>query len=147
MEAVSSGPRPAPAGAYEGRRGQLLSTRVLEGLMKPGPGQMVLGVTAEDLYAAGLNFVFGEADPGSGRAVISLARLGQGIDPEEVFERGPFLDRAVKEAVHETGHLLGLPHCRDPGCVMRFSNSLADTDRKSERFCPSCRSALATGGL
>jgi archaemetzincin len=46
--------------------------------------------------------------------------------------------RVLKEAVHEYGHTLGLGHCVDPGCVMHFSNTLADTDRKGDWFCPRC---------
>ena len=105
---------------------------------RPPGEEMILGVTGVDLTAPGLNFVFGLADPGSRVAVISLARLypefyGQPRDP------GLFKARAVKEAVHELGHLLGLDHCPDPACVMAFSNSLADTDRKEPGFCLRCR--------
>jgi archaemetzincin len=41
--------------------------------------------------------------------------------------------------VHELGHVFGLEHCPDPECVMHFSNSLLDTDRKSTSFCSQCR--------
>ena len=103
--------------------------------------EVVLGVTGVDLTAPGLNFVFGLADPAARCAVISLARLypefyGQPRDPRR------FKARAVKEAVHELGHLLGLGHCPDPACVMAFSNSLADTDRKGPGFCAPCRERL-----
>jgi len=47
-----------------------------------------------------------------------------------------FARRAATEAVHELGHSYGLAHCDDRGCVMWFSNSLAETDRKGPRFCP-----------
>jgi archaemetzincin len=100
--------------------------------------EVILGVTGVDLTAPGLNFVFGLADPPSRCAVISLARLY----PEFYGQpRAPrlFKARAVKEAVHELGHLLGLGHCPDPACVMAFSNSLADTDRKGPGFCRRCR--------
>lgn len=101
----------------------------------------MLGVTDRDLYAGDLNFVFGLAQSPGRAAVISLFRLRAGAD-----EAG-FRARAVKEAVHELGHTLGLPHCPDPACVMHFSNSLADTDRKGAAHCQACRARLEnTGG-
>jgi archaemetzincin len=108
---------------------------------RPPGDEFILGVTGVDLTAPGLNFVFGLADPGGRAAVISLARLypefyGQPRDPRR------FKARAVTEAVHELGHLLGLGHCVDPACVMAFSNSLADTDRKGPGFCEACREKL-----
>jgi archaemetzincin len=87
------------------------------------------------------NFVFGEADAGRGCAIISLARLGlppaEGKPAAVLFRR-----RALTVAVHEIGHLLGLGHCPKEDCVMHFSNSLADTDRKSPEFCKRCRDQL-----
>ncbi len=49
------------------------------------------------------------------------------------------LERVVKEAIHELGHTYGLGHCRDARCIMYFSNSLLDTDRKGAAFCVNCR--------
>ena len=108
---------------------------------RPPGDEVILGVTGVDLTAPGLNFVFGLADRGSRAAVISLARLspefyGQPRNPRR------FKARAVIEAVHELGHLLGLGHCSDSACVMFFSNSLADTDRKGPGFCQPCREKL-----
>lgn len=100
-------------------------------------GKRVLGVTDRDLYTENLNFVFGLAESPGRAAVISLARLRQSTD--DARRRA----RAVKEAVHELGHTFGLGHCPDPRCVMHFSNTLADTDRKGREFCPSCRARLA----
>jgi archaemetzincin len=101
----------------------------------------VLAVADVDLYAEGLNFVFGEAECGGQFAVISLARLRQSFYslPES---KTVFLERANKEAFHELGHVFGLEHCPDPGCVMHFSNSLSDTDRKSASFCSKCQARL-----
>ena len=107
-------------------------------------GEYLLAVTGGDLFASGLNFVFGEADVKVGCAIISLARLqapylGFSLTAERL------LHRTLIEAVHEVGHLQGLGHCPRISCVMHFSNSLADTDRKGPDFCPSCREALPAG--
>jgi archaemetzincin len=44
----------------------------------------------------------------------------------------------MKEIFHELGHAIGLKHCEHRGCVMRFSDSLADTDAKGEELCAYC---------
>ncbi|CUS96705.1 matrixin family metalloprotease, partial [Candidatus Kryptobacter tengchongensis] len=54
---------------------------------------------------------------------------------QKLFEK-----RVLTEAVHEIGHLLNLKHCSNPNCVMFFSNSILDTDRKGFLFCNGCRS-------
>ena len=56
-----------------------------------------------------------------------------------------FLERAVKEAVHELGHTYGLGHCRDPRCIMYFSNTLHDTDLKGPGFCAACGEKVNRG--
>ena len=125
---------PLPADAYDPRRRQHLSSTLLDTLARarrPGWDRM-LGVADVDLYVPQLNFVFGEGDPNRGVAVFSLHRLrAQGDGASELFGR-----RAATEAVHELGHSYGLGHCDDRHCVMWFSNSLAETDRKGTRFCP-----------
>jgi len=131
---------PVPRVTYNPRRDQYYSPSILA-LLHPEPGKLLLGVCDFDLYAPGLNFVFGQADIRLGVAIISITRLRQEfyhLPPDE----GLLKLRAVKEAVHEVGHLLGLDHCPDRSCVMAFSNSLSDTDRKGSDLCPSCRRRL-----
>jgi archaemetzincin len=110
--------------------------------VKKSDVDIVLGVTILDLYVPGLNFVFGEAHCPGKVAVISLFRLnpefyGQPADMQLFYER------AVKEAVHEVGHTLGLAHCRNSSCVMFFSNSILDTDRKKSSLCEKCSASVA----
>jgi archaemetzincin len=118
-----------PVSAWSAARKQYLSTAILDSLShaKERRWERLLGVANVDLYVPRLNFVFGEGDPRRGVAVFSLARL-HGSD--ELFRK-----RAATEAIHELGHTYGLSHCDDPHCVMWFSNTLAETDRKGTRFC------------
>jgi archaemetzincin len=103
------------------------------------PYEKILGIVDHDLYVPELNFVFGEA--GRKAAVISLTRLRQSFylltEDQNLFHQ-----RVLTEAVHELGHTFGLGHCGNPKCVMFFSNSLMDTDRKGSEFCPACRDKL-----
>ena len=107
--------------------------------------EITLFVTEHDLFADRLNFVFGEAELGGKRAIISLYRLKPefyGMSDGELFK-----GRVLKEAMHELGHVFGLPHCRNPNCVMYFSNSILDTDRKGWRYCELCREKLIMRGI
>jgi archaemetzincin len=136
---------PSPRYAYEERRGQHHSSVILTRLRRAWEGvyDIILGVTDVDLFAPPLNFVFGEADMVHQVAVISLFRLRPEIYGQPA-NRGLFQERALKEAVHELGHTFGLMHCGHYRCVMYFSNSLSDTDRKSHSFCRRCKDALAS---
>jgi archaemetzincin len=97
-----------------------------------------------DIFSKFLNFVFGVADlpknKSFGSALISVTRLREGFyrRTENVAQ---FEQRVLKEAIHELGHTFGLEHCENL-CVMRFSNSLDDTDRKPHDFCELCLKKL-----
>jgi archaemetzincin len=128
--------------AFNKKRNQYLSTMILNGLMNEKEfmaSEKVLGIVDHDLYVAELNFVFGEASQRV--AVISLTRLRQEFY-NLPHDQSLFHKRALTEAVHELGHTYGLGHCGNPLCVMFFSNSLIDTDRKGSEFCPKCKSKL-----
>jgi len=126
--------------AYDSQREQYLASKLIGSLLALGKGrdERVVGITEVDLYAPGLNFVFGEADIIHKVAIISLCRLRQeyyGLPPDKKL----FIQRATKEIVHEIGHTFNLEHCPDLKCVMHFSNCLADTDWKEASFCSKCR--------
>ena len=129
-----------PGYAFNPRRRQYISSNILNELVRKrakGSGK-IMGITDVDLYATGLNFVFGEAHLSGHAAVVSLARLRPSF--YRLAENNELLfKRAVKESVHELGHTYGLAHCSDRGCVMSFSNSIRDVDLKGEDFCQSCK--------
>ncbi|MDQ7037732.1 MAG: archaemetzincin family Zn-dependent metalloprotease [Aquificota bacterium] len=133
---VSSVPFPPKLG-YNPYRDQYHAGTILRymaGLDFPGLVKM-LAVVSFDLYEEGLNFVFGEADLGGRNAVVSIFRLKHG--DEKVF-----FERVFKEVNHELGHCFGLTHCEDPSCVMSFSSSVVEVDRKGKDFCETCRESL-----
>jgi archaemetzincin len=132
-----------PPEAYDSRRGQYYSPIILQKILNsvPASHNRILGVIDVDLYVQGLNFIFGQADLQHGIAIISITRLRQeyyGLPPDKKL----FYLRMLKEAVHELGHTYGLDHCTDFHCVMYFSNSLQDTDRKGVDFCRKCKAKL-----
>ena len=132
-----------PAFARNRERGQTNARDILAALenRERGPGTLVLGITEEDLYSPVFTFVFGEAELGGRNAVFSLNRLRPeryGLPADEAL----LLSRARREALHETGHLLGLAHCKSPDCAMRFSGSAEEIDLKKDRLCPVCREGI-----
>ena len=106
----------------------------------------ILAICDFDAYSNGLNFVFGEAQMGGRVGAIYLPRLRQEFYGH-VSDSGLLQQRAVKEMVHELGHLFGLSHCEKRNCVMHFSNSLKDTDFKDHDFCDQCKYSLTSDNM
>ena len=104
-------------------------------LIKPYT-KLLLAIVEGDGFVEGLNFVFGLAMPSMGAALVFTKRL-QWNTNIEVYRL-----RLLKESLHELGHLMGLEHCNNPRCVMSFSNSLIEVDRKEAEFCDECRLKL-----
>lgn len=80
-----------------------------------------------DIYLNGMSFVFGLAEKGK-KAIVSIYRLNS----KEMVE---------KEVIHEVGHAIGLSHCEDK-CVMQFSNSLSEAQRKPSLHCERCQKKI-----
>ena len=130
-----------PQSAFNAFRNQYRSDELLNFLEKHYEGR-VLGVTTEDLYTEGLNFVFGQAKMRGNVAVVSICRLTPTFfhqpEDEELFEL-----RTVKECIHEVAHMaFGLAHCRNKGCVMNFSNTVGEVDQKTKFLCNMCKLQL-----
>jgi archaemetzincin len=118
-----------------------LATTIMNNTKSYDRTKIILGVCNFDAYSSGLNFVFGQASLTGGVAAIYLPRLKQefyGIAADISI----FIERVLKEATHEVGHTFGLVHCPKQSCVMHFSNSIVETDRKAKDFCNVCSNKL-----
>ena len=127
---------PIPAESFNPLRNQYDATAIIDRMSTALPGGYAynLLVVNVDLYAPRMNFIFGLADQLKKIAIVSIYRLA-GDD---------LIARLGKEIVHEIGHLMGLRHCPDRDCVMRFSNTVADTDAKKPELCCKCRRKIET---
>lgn len=124
-----------PKLSYDISKKQYNAELILDKLhFKREDSSMILGIVDVDIWSDPHVFLYGKADVKKKVAIISLYRLVSQFDqnPQKVMER------AVKESVHELGHLFGLDHCSDTQCVMIASETVSDIDRKSTFFCPRC---------
>jgi archaemetzincin len=132
-----------PDEAENEERGQYYATVILTKLemMRQNETERIFGITEEDLYVPTTQFVYGEADPVSGCAIMSFFRLrmefyGLPEDDKMIYSR------SLKEAIHLLGQLYNLNTCGNPRCVMFHSNSMQEIDDKNPRFCDNCQRRL-----
>jgi len=124
VEVFIGGERELPPEAYNRQRDQYDAELLLRYLLTKKKRETALWVISKDLCTQGMNFIFGLAHHFRG-AVLSIFRLST----KELRE---------KEAVHEVGHVVGLPHCTNK-CVMQFSNMLWEAHMKPFSLCEECK--------
>lgn len=116
---------------------QLLTTHILQQVLRPKLPRdafAVIAFTEDDLWPGeGWNFVFGQASFRERVGVWSIYRNG---DPEEDFPL--CLERTIKTATHETGHMFSIEHCIAYRCNMNGSNNRDESDRHPLYLCPEC---------
>ena len=141
LATVIDAPLDLPVSAFDKRRNQYSSKQILDKILKyqerKGLVDRVLAVIDADIYSSELSYVFGEAFTPGKVALVSLWRLKPefyGADDDLSL----YALRVLKESIHEMGHTFGLEHCPRSFCVMYFSNSIFDTDKKQSLFCDQC---------
>ncbi|MEM5877982.1 MAG: archaemetzincin family Zn-dependent metalloprotease [Candidatus Aenigmatarchaeota archaeon] len=132
----------APSSSFNKFRNQYEADIILNELEKNFDDK-VLAITNYDIYTQRLNYIFGLAKVKSKSAIVSIARL----DPKFYKQPGDIellKERLLKECIHEIGHVLGLQHCKEKGCVMNPSNNTRDIDNKNFDFCHMCQISLGS---
>ena len=113
----------------------VIKTQMSEKNLAIGLGLINLPIYSSNDEA--LLFLFGEANLKHNCAIVSTHNLLD-YNKREIIE-----NRIIKEAIHEIGHLiLGLNHCFNDNCVMKFSANTEEIDRKSNYLCEKCKSEL-----
>jgi archaemetzincin len=116
-----------------------------------GASRKTIGLTTLDLGLSVLTFVFGQAFLGGKTALVSTHRLKPelyGLPADDAL----FYSRVLKECIHELGHTMGLPHCRESSCILRGSTYVEELDILPTAFCSRCQERineidLSTTGL
>ena len=110
--------------------------------MLPADATAFLCFTSSDLFPdEQWNYVFGEATLEKRVGVYSLYRLREKEKGKAAFEK--LLDRTLKIAMHETGHMFSMRHCTKYECLMSGTNHLDETDRRPLDVCPECMAKIA----
>jgi archaemetzincin len=126
---------PIPKDCYDSGRKQYDAGKILSNLMQRSwvhrQTHLNVAVMKDDLFAPGLNFVFGYADYVNHISVFSLARL---VSKNKKLT----LRRVLKIGRHEIAHMYGLVHCTSPFCVMRGVNNIDELDASTLSMCNGC---------
>ena len=137
-------PLETPAGAWDAKREQHDATVLMRSALPLLPPQAtrLLVVTGHDIYIPMLTFIFGQAQVNGPAAILSLARLRQEFHGLPA-DRELYVERVLKEVLHELGHTFGLVHCADRACAMSLSINVTNIDVKRGELCDACAGELA----
>lgn len=129
-----------PEDAFAPTRNRYRAEQVLPQLVSHMPEHgRAIGIIDEDILTSRQDHVFGLAEKGR-NSLVSLARLR-----EQFYGREPdtklFKERALKVAMHEFGHSMGLEAC-DNECIMSGISTIEKIDSYDARFCDECKSKL-----
>jgi archaemetzincin len=143
--AVTAPTPPEWAVRKKGADRQVLSGWMIESVLPPllpADAAALIAFTTTDLWPGqGWNYVFGEASLSARVGVWSLHRYGDPKAGDAGFKQ--VLERTLKIAVHETGHMFSLPHCTAYPCIQSGVNSLEEADKSPLWLCPECLPKIA----
>jgi archaemetzincin len=137
---------PMPTSAYYPARKRHRADKLLDYLdetVVPSSGcAIVIGFTSQDISTTKGSSrdwgIFGLGRISGTSAVVSTFRLGR-----KTADRKLVTARTIKVVNHELGHVLGLPHCPTPACMMNDAEgSIKTVDREQGNLCDSCRKTV-----
>jgi len=134
-----------PTYAYDQKRGQYNAATILKAFKSMTFDESldkVIGIMNVDLFIPIFTHVLGEANEGGRYALASLYRLGKATDRLSA-SMDQIIERLVKVAIHELGHLFNMAHCLNKHCLMHYSGNLPELDTTSLAFCDFCSEFLA----
>jgi archaemetzincin len=128
--------------ALDQNRNQHHSTMIIEQLAANTPSRAlkVIAIAQVDLFIPILTHVYGEAQLGGTACIVSTFRLNEGRSGTNISPK--YIERIVKETVHELGHTFKLRHCPEKTCIMHYCRNEEDVDRKSNELCRYCKVML-----
>jgi len=134
---------PVPPQAFNSSKKRYLTSIICENIRDhlPFDAKYLLGITDVDTFEDSSSLLYNFSNPEDIVALVSTQRFNFRGD-REVFEKDIFFQRILKETTHEIGHLMGFRHCFNNYCVMYFSYSINDTDKKEAFFCHECEKKL-----
>lgn len=129
-----------PPESYNIMRSQYYSTVILQKLeiMKSSNREIMLGIMEEDMYMGDDHFVVTELDRLTGCGVISLQHLRTDFYGLPENEKWVY-PRLYKESFKIIAQLMGLRACRNPHCVLYYSDDMRDIDDKKLKLCDICQ--------
>jgi archaemetzincin len=131
-------PLPLPKAAYYEPRKRYRAEKLLEFLnaeVLPGSGcTLLIGFTKRDISTTKEPYedwgVLGLGEISGTASVVSTFRAGRGVSFRVKAQR------TVKVVNHEIGHVLGLPHLNDEGCLMHDAEGTVKTiDKEHGLLC------------
>lgn len=110
--------------------------------LTPKDGIVIMAITAKDLYPSeAWNYVFGLAKYSKRTGISSFNRFY--YTPLSTENYALCLDRSIKTASHEIGHMFSLNHCINAVCLMNGVNNIDESDSKPNALCSECLKKLS----
>jgi len=129
-----------PPESYNIMRSQYFSTVILQHLefKKANKKEIILGILEEDIYNSNGHYIISDFDRLTSCGVISLLHFRSDFYGLPENEKWVF-PRLFKESFKIVGQLIGLKACRNPRCVMYYSDEMREIDDKRDKLCDICR--------